>query len=67
MFGLGPELIIIALIVIVLFGAKRIPELGDGFGKAISNFRKSYRDAEAIDVTPKEDGTDASDSADASK
>ena len=62
MFGLGPELIIIALIVVVLFGAKRIPELGDGFGKAISNFRKSYRDAEAIDVTPKEDGSDSAES-----
>ena len=62
MFGLGPELIIIALIVVVLFGAKRIPELGDGFGKAISNFRKSYRDAEAIDVTPKEDDSDSAES-----
>lgn len=60
MFGLGPELIVIAIIVVVLFGAKRLPELGDGFGKAISNFRKSYKDAEAIDVTPKDDDLDSS-------
>ena len=61
MFGLGlPELIIVGLIVVVLFGSKRLPELGSGFGKAISNFRKSYKESEAIDVTPKEDGSDSS-------
>ena len=40
MFGLGPsELIIIALIIILLFGAKRIPEIGKGIGGAIREFR----------------------------
>ncbi|MEA3466035.1 MAG: twin-arginine translocase TatA/TatE family subunit [Thermodesulfobacteriota bacterium] len=41
MFGFGSqELIIILVIVVVLFGAKRLPQLGSGFGKGISNFKK---------------------------
>lgn len=55
MFGLSPlELGIIAVLVVLLFGTKRLPELGSGLGKAINNFRKSYKDSDAIDVTPKE-------------
>ena len=57
MFGLGPwELGIIAIVVVLLFGTKRLPELGSGLGKAISNFRKGYREGTAIDVTPKDEG-----------
>lgn len=53
MFNVGTtELIVLALLVVLLFGTKRLPELGAGFGKAISNFRKSYREGQAIDVTP---------------
>lgn len=56
MLGLSPfELGIILLVVVLLFGAKRLPELGSGVGKAISNFRKSYKEEQAIDVTPKEE------------
>jgi sec-independent protein translocase protein TatA len=56
MFGLSPfELILIVLVIVLLFGTKRLPELGSGLGQAISNFRKSYRDGVAIDVTPKEE------------
>ena len=56
MFGLGvTEIAIIAVVIIVLFGARKLPELGSGLGKAINNFRKSYSDSEAIDITPKED------------
>ncbi|OQY24883.1 MAG: Sec-independent protein translocase TatA [Desulfobacteraceae bacterium 4572_35.2] len=41
MFGLGSqELIIILVIVVVLFGAKRLPQLGAGLGKGIKNFKK---------------------------
>ncbi len=42
MFGLGvTELIIILVIVVVLFGASRLPQIGKGIGEAITNFRKS--------------------------
>lgn len=47
MFGIGmQELLIILVIVVVVFGASRLPQLGDGFGKMITNFRKSTREAE---------------------
>jgi sec-independent protein translocase protein TatA len=53
MFGLGTqELFIIMIIVIVLFGATRLPQIGSGIGKAISNFKKGVREEEEIDVTP---------------
>lgn len=53
MFGLGTqELIVILLIIVVLFGATRLPQIGSGIGQAIRNFKKSVREAEEIDVTP---------------
>ncbi|MFO0688715.1 MAG: twin-arginine translocase TatA/TatE family subunit [Myxococcota bacterium] len=53
MFGLGPmELVVILVIVIVLFGARRLPEIGSGFGKAIKNFKSGLSGADEIDVTP---------------
>ncbi len=53
MFGLGMgELIIILLIVVLIFGAGKLPELGNSLGKAIGNFKKATRDANAIDITP---------------
>lgn len=52
--GLSPlEIAVILVVVVLLFGTRRLPELGSGLGQAISNFRKSYRDGLAIDVTPK--------------
>jgi sec-independent protein translocase protein TatA len=51
--GLGPqELLLVALIVIVLFGGRKLPELGAGIGKALANFKRGYKEAEAIDITP---------------
>lgn len=48
MFGLGPtELFIIALIVLLVFGAKRLPEIGKGLGGAIREFRKIKRELAA--------------------
>ena len=44
-----PELLIILLIVIVIFGARRLPELGKSLGQGIKNFRKSMSGEEKID------------------
>jgi len=40
------ELLIIALIVLVLFGAKRLPEMGKGIGEGIKNFKKSMKNTD---------------------
>ena len=53
MFGLGAqELLLILVIILVLFGAKRIPEIARGLGKSMSEFKKGVRsiDAELKDV-----------------
>ena len=45
MFGLGmQELIIVMIIVVVLFGATRLPQLGSGIGKAIRNFKDGVKE-----------------------
>ncbi len=44
MFRLGvPELVIIAIIVLFLFGGKKLPEMGKGIGEGIKNFKKSLK------------------------
>jgi sec-independent protein translocase protein TatA len=56
MFGLGmTELLVILIIVLVVFGASRLPEIGSGLGKAIRGFKESVAGKDAIDVTPKKD------------
>jgi sec-independent protein translocase protein TatA len=50
-YGWGPILIIL-LIVLILFGPKRLPELGDSIGKAIKSFKKAHDEPENL---PKED------------
>jgi len=56
MFGIGStELLIVLGIVIVLFGARRLPELGAGVGKAIRNFKAGISGKDEVDVTPKKD------------
>ncbi|MEE9278666.1 MAG: twin-arginine translocase TatA/TatE family subunit, partial [Myxococcota bacterium] len=57
MFGLGVgELLIILVIVIVIFGATRLPMIGKGLGEGIRNFRIGTKSPAEIDVTPpKED------------
>jgi sec-independent protein translocase protein TatA len=56
MFGFGmPELIVILVIVLVVFGAGRLPEIGSALGKSIKNFKKSSEGKDEIDITPKKD------------
>ncbi|HRI37530.1 MAG: twin-arginine translocase TatA/TatE family subunit [Nitrospira sp.] len=52
MFGsLGfTELILILMIVLIIFGAGKLPQLGEGLGKAIKGFKKSVHEAEAIEA-----------------
>jgi len=52
------ELGIILAIVVVLFGAKRLPEIGSGMGKAIKNFKSGISSQDEIDVTPDPDKVD---------
>ena len=53
MFGIGmPELIIILLIAVMLFGASRLPQIGEGLGKAIKGFRKSVSEPDPVEGSP---------------
>ncbi len=56
MFGLGmPELIIIMVIVLLIFGAGKLPEIGGAIGKTIKGFKKSMKEPDEIDITPRPD------------
>jgi sec-independent protein translocase protein TatA len=60
MFGLGiGELLVILVIVLVIFGAGKLPEIGDGLGRGIRSFRKAVRQPDEIDITPKSAGEEA--------
>ena len=49
MFGIGiPELLIILVIILIIFGAGKLPEIGGAIGKGIRNFKKSFQDQEEI-------------------
>jgi sec-independent protein translocase protein TatA len=51
MFGLGTtELILILVVVVIIFGVGKLPEIGSGMGKAIKNFKKASDDSH-IDIT----------------
>jgi len=48
--GLGPwELIVVAGVIVFIFGAKRLPQLGEGLGKSITEFKKAIRDEPSSD------------------
>jgi sec-independent protein translocase protein TatA len=56
MFGLGmPELMVILVIVMVIFGANKLPELGAAFGKSIRNFKKASQGKDEILINAGED------------
>ncbi len=54
MFGIGmQELLIILVLVLIVFGAKRLPEIGGGLGKAIRNFKQGATEPDEIDISNK--------------
>ena len=46
------EILIILVVVLVLFGSKKLPEIGSGLGRAIKNFKKATTEPDEIDITP---------------
>lgn len=57
MFGLGtPELMIIMAICFIVFGGKRLPEIGAGLGKGITSFKKGLRASDEPEALPNEEG-----------
>lgn len=54
MFGLGiGELLVILVIVMIIFGAGKLPQLGEGLGRGIRSFKREVSRPDEIDVTPK--------------
>ena len=56
LFGMpGPiELVLLIVIVLIVFGAGKLPQIGDALGKGIRNFKKASSGKDEIDVTPEE-------------
>jgi len=56
MFGLGTtEMLLLLLLVLIVFGAGKLPEIGSALGKGLRNFKKSFKESDEIDITPKDD------------
>jgi len=68
MMGIGfPELMIILVIIMIIFGAGKLPEIGSAFGNSIKNFKKSMKDAEEIQEATNLESTETSEGSDSSK
>jgi sec-independent protein translocase protein TatA len=64
MMGIGfPELMIILVIIMIIFGAGKLPEIGSAFGNSIRNFKKSMKEAEENAEELPETTDEASDTA----
>ena len=67
MFGLGPwELLLIFLAILLLFGAKRLPEIAQGMGKGIKEFKRAMKDTtdeikNSVETTDDDSGKNAGD------
>jgi len=68
MMGIGfPELMIILVIIMIIFGAGKLPEIGSAFGNSIKNFKKSMKDAEEIQEATNLESTETSEGSDGSE
>ena len=62
MLGLGPmELVLILVIVLIVFGAGKLPQIGDALGKGIKNFKRASDTRDELDVSPKKELSDGED------
>jgi TatA/E family protein of Tat protein translocase len=58
MFGLGAtELVVLLVVVLLLFGPSRLPQLMESLGRSIQSFRKGLKEPPEIDVTPRDGDT----------
>ena len=65
MMGIGfPELMIILVIIMIIFGAGKLPEIGSAFGNSIKNFKKSMKDAQEIQEAANLESSTTSESGD---
>lgn len=63
MFGIGmPELLIILVIILIIFGAGKLPEIGGAIGKGIRNFKTSFQDQHDISESEKKEKIEDKDS-----
>jgi TatA/E family protein of Tat protein translocase len=68
MMGIGfPELMIILVIIMIIFGAGKLPEIGSAFGNSIKNFKKSMKEAEEIQEATNLESTETSEASEASE
>jgi sec-independent protein translocase protein TatA len=52
--GIGiPELLVILVIILIIFGANKLPQIGEGLGKGIQNFKKNIKEKGEIGIHPK--------------
>ena len=59
MFGLGlPEIVVLLILLLAVFGLGKLPEIGTGLGKAVRGFKKAMSEPAEIDVTPQKDASD---------
>lgn len=60
MFGFGlPQIMVLLVIGLVVFGAGRLPEIGNALGRGIRNFKKAAEGKDEIELNPADKGADA--------